>query len=288
MLAVNGQPIEDALLDAEFSEIKAFYERQGNVSCCERNGEFMGYARDNVVSRVLLTQDADRRMPAPTPDQIREALERAKAEHGGDAAFYARLGIAPGGEDVLVPEIIGGLKIERLISELTADVPDPGEDELRAYHAEHLAEYSRPEEVRASHIFKSLERVERREDVLAELRAARREALGGADFLELARRHSDKPEDEIDLGFYKRGDLMDEFEIITFSMEAGEVSPVFATPFGLHLARVTERREVAPIPLDECREAVAEAWKQEQRQARVKAHIAGLREIAVIEDTPPA
>ncbi len=288
MLSVNGQVIEDALLDAEFSEIKAFYERQGNVSCCERNDEFQGYAKDNIISRVLLTADAVERMPEPTPDEIREAIERAKAEHGGEEAFYSHLGIAPGEEDVLLPEIVGGLKLDRLIAELTAEVPEPTDEDIQAYHQAHLSEYTRPAQVRASHIFKSLERVERREEILDELRGVRLEALGGTDFHELARIHSDKPEDEVDLGFFKRGELMDEFEIIVFSMETGEISPVFATPFGLHMAKVTERREAAPIPLEECREAVIEAWKQEQRQEHVKSHIAGLREKAVIKDDTPA
>jgi hypothetical protein len=288
MLTVNGQVIEDALLDAEFSEIKAFYERQGNVSCCERNDEFLGYAKDNIISRVLLTGDAAERMPEPTPDEIREAIDRAKAEHGGEEAFYSHLGIGPGEEDVLLPEIVSGLKLDRLIAMLTGTVSDPTEEEIQTYYNTHLAEYTRPAEVRASHIFKSLERVERREEILDELRVARLAALAGADFHELARTHSDKPEDEVDLGFFKRGELMDEFEIITFSMEKGEISPVFTTPFGLHMAKVTERREPTPISLEECRESVIEAWMQEQRQERVKTHIAGLRAKAVINDDSPA
>ena len=34
--------------------------------------------------------------------------------------------------------------------------------------------------------------------------------------------------EEIDLGFFKRGELMDEFEFVAFSMSIGEISPVFA------------------------------------------------------------
>ena len=63
-------------------------------------------------------------------------------------------------------------------------------------------------------------------------------------FVEAAKQHSDKPAEEIDLGFFKRGELMDEFEIITFSMKVGEVSPVFNTPHGFHLAKVPRGKSV--------------------------------------------
>ena len=36
-LTINGEAIDDSLLDAEFSQIKAHFEQQANVSCCERD-----------------------------------------------------------------------------------------------------------------------------------------------------------------------------------------------------------------------------------------------------------
>jgi hypothetical protein len=38
-LIINGQRVDDALLGAEFAGIKSYHERQGNVSCCERDEE---------------------------------------------------------------------------------------------------------------------------------------------------------------------------------------------------------------------------------------------------------
>ena len=61
-LIVNAQVIDDAVLDNEFSGIKAYNESLGNVSCCERDPEFREQAKQNVVGRVLLAQEAARRM----------------------------------------------------------------------------------------------------------------------------------------------------------------------------------------------------------------------------------
>ena len=49
-LTINGETVDDGLLDAEFSQIKAHFEQQANISCCERDDEFMGYAKDNLIA----------------------------------------------------------------------------------------------------------------------------------------------------------------------------------------------------------------------------------------------
>ena len=57
-LIINGESVPDGLVEQEFEGIKAHYERMGAMSCCERDPEFRGYARENVVARVLINQEA--------------------------------------------------------------------------------------------------------------------------------------------------------------------------------------------------------------------------------------
>ena len=114
-------------------------------------------------------------------------------------------------------------------------------------------------------------------------------AKEGNDFMELVREHSDKPEEEADLGWYKRGDLMDEFELITFSMEIDEISQVFATQWGMHLAKVTDRKEPEPIPVDQVKEEISELIKSEKRDEKLKQYIEELREVAnIIDEESPS
>ena len=37
-MTVNGKPVNEDALYAEFSSIKSYFESLGNVSCCERTG----------------------------------------------------------------------------------------------------------------------------------------------------------------------------------------------------------------------------------------------------------
>ena len=283
-ISVNGDPISSELIDAEFGQIKAHYERMGNMSCCERDDEFLGYAKENLIAKALLSQLARESMPAPSDKEIDEAIAKAKEEHGGEESFYFNLGIAPGQEAGIRPQVAESIQFDNLLLSITATVPSPTEEELESFYKDNIDQFSGQEEVRASHIFRQVERVEDREGILEELHEIRKQALAGKDFEELAREHTDKGEDEIDLGFFKRGELMDEFEIMAFSMELNEISPTLSSPWGLHLAKLTDRKAPAPIPLDECREDVTEMMKQQRNQDAVQVKVDELRESAKIEE----
>ncbi len=73
----------------------------------------------------------------------------------------------------------------------------------------------------------------------------------GADFSELARRHSEDPGSAPqggDLGFVRRGQFVKEFETAVFSLAPGEISDPVETEFGLHIIELIERRGDAVHP----------------------------------------
>ena len=291
-LVVNGERIDDAVLDGEFSGIKAYFESLGNVSCCERNDEFRGYARENVVARVLLAQEALRSHPPVADDRVDEAIAKLVEEHGGEQRFYAAFGAGPEQTAVIRRDVETNLRVRTMLERLVASDPAPTDAELRAYYEQHLDAYKTAEEVRASHILKAPSRGEQREAAYQTLRDVRRQLLAGgggdADFDALAREHSDKAADHIDLGFFKRGELAEEFELVAFSMEVGEVSPVFVSPFGFHLVRLTERKPATPRPFEEVRDAVRDHLLQDRQQERTRQLVQDLQARAVIEDEAPA
>jgi peptidyl-prolyl cis-trans isomerase SurA len=71
----------------------------------------------------------------------------------------------------------------------------------------------------------------------------------GEDFATAARRFSADPgskEEGGDLGWFRRGRMVREFEAAAFSLRPGQISPVVETPFGFHLIQV-ERIEPAEV-----------------------------------------
>lgn len=101
--------------------------------------------------------------------------------------------------------------------------------------------------VNASHILLMYEGSARstasrsKQDAAAEIERLRTEIEGGADFAELARKHSDCPSGAEGgvLGTFGRGQMVPEFESAAFALEVGETSGTVETDFGYHLIRRT-------------------------------------------------
>lgn len=111
----------------------------------------------------------------------------------------------------------------------------------------------------------------------------RERVLGGADFAELAKVHSDDASATKggDLGWVSPGDTVPEFEKAMNGLRDGEVSQPIQTPFGWHLVQVVERR--ADDASEDRRKMNArqsvkvrksdEAFQDWLRQARDKAYV---------------
>ncbi len=285
---INGQTIEHEVIEEEFEAIKQHYQNLGEVVCCDRDEEFMGYARENVLNRNLLLQASVKKHGEPTDAEVDAMLTKLKAEHGSEEEFYKNTGFTAEDEFKIRRQISTTIAVDRMVEEAIGEEPDPTEDELRAYYEKNLSRYMTAEEVSAAHIFKEPKSQEAAEVCFKELREARRRLLDGEDFDKLALEVSDKKEpDEINLDFFKRGELMHEIEIITFSMNEGEISPVIATHFGLHLLKKTGVKKPEPVPFEDLRDQLAESFVAERREGRINAQIEALKEAAEIEEVEP-
>ncbi len=91
------------------------------------------------------------------------------------------------------------------------------------------------EEIRASHILVS--KLDEADHIMNELKS-------GKDFSELARKFSSCPSSKMggDLGFFKRGQMVKEFEDAAFALEPGQISMPIRTQFGFHIIKILEKR----------------------------------------------
>ncbi|MBP7950669.1 MAG: peptidylprolyl isomerase [Verrucomicrobiales bacterium] len=286
-LCINDEPIPDALLEEEFQVIKAQHERMGAVSCCERDPEFRDYARENVIARVLLNQEAERRHPAVEEAEVTSALAKIAEEAGGAAALCERLGVTALDDPLLRQDVLSGLRLDKLLAEEWGADLTPDEETLRAFHRKHAEHFLTDERVRALHIFKRVEKVEDRETTYQLLRSLRKRARAGEDFEQLALEHTDKEDKLVDLGYFKRGEFMEEFDFIAFSLETGELSPVFASHWGFHLAKIIGREERELKPHEEVAQEVLELYRTEKKQQITRALVNDLKSRAKIEQVGP-
>lgn len=80
----------------------------------------------------------------------------------------------------------------------------------------------------------------------AKLNNLRQRLLNGADFAELARANSDDAASAVDggdLGWSNPGELVPEFEKVMGSLQPGQISEPFRSPYGWHIVEVLGRRD---------------------------------------------
>lgn len=91
----------------------------------------------------------------------------------------------------------------------------------------------------------------------------------GGDFAALAKAESLDPGSAAkggDLGFFKRGAMVKEFDSVAFSLKPGEISAPVKTQFGYHIIQVDARKTVQNM-LDE---GVSEDQMKSEKQAMIK------------------
>ncbi|NNC86900.1 MAG: hypothetical protein HKN82_00410 [Akkermansiaceae bacterium] len=280
MLRINGELIDPNLVEDAFSRIKSEAEARLQISCCERDPEFMEQAEEEVIDSILIAQEAEKRHPEIPESDIAGRLEetiKLYREHGASWEMLEDQ------RDQLRNECEANLRMETFLSEILDGKGGPTDEELRAYYQEHLAEFRTQPEVRCLHLVKMLDRHEDPVALLESMRELREEALDGADFKALAERETEKENGEIDLDWMTLDRPSNPIESIVFSMREGEVTPVVAYENGYHLLKVVGVKRSEVPPFEELREQLAERWEFEQRRAALRSFAATLRPDAHIE-----
>ena len=273
-IIVNGERIGDETIHDEAERMRPEYEKAfADEAPAAREAKLQEWARDNAIERVLIEQAA-RADTEPLPeDEFQQALEAAKA-NGGESKT----------EEALRAEVELHLRVRRLMRGVAKTVPDPSPEAVAAYYEEHKRELMAPERVHAAHIVKHVDETVPPEVAEADLRKAQDALKAGADFAETAARHSDCPENGGDLGWFARGQMVEEFDHTVWKMKPGETSGIFATRFGFHIVRLIERRAAAPYALDEIEDHVRERLAAEMRDRTIETFLDALREKATIEE----
>jgi len=280
MLRVNGELVDQELVEETFHRVKTAEEQKLQVSCCERDPEFYEQAEQEVADSILIAQEAEKRFEEIPEEEIKPKLKEmidAYREHG------ASWDMLESQRDMMRHEIAASLRMDKLIGDLLGDDNGVSDEEVEEFYQEYKNEYRTPAEARSLHLMKTLNENTTAEEVFAKMCAVREEALEGADFEELAKRETEKSTGELDLGWISLDRPTNPFEATLFSMRAGEVSPVIIYEHAMHLVRVTERKEEKVVPLEEVREELENRALARKRREALQKLAQELRETATIE-----
>ncbi len=125
------------------------------------------------------------------------------------------------------------------------DIP-VSDDQIEAYYREHKQEFKVQPSANLSYVqFDKEPSPEDAEEVRQRLLEAKRDITEGEDFADVAMDYSEdfaSADNGGDLGWFKKGAMVPEFENTAFSLQPGEISEPVKTPFGWHLIKVEEKK----------------------------------------------
>jgi peptidyl-prolyl cis-trans isomerase SurA len=181
-------------------------------------------------------------------DQIRQVRQRFPS----DAAFREALAEAGRNPDDYRDELIRQFRdqtlVQRYVRQRMGAMPPPSVPEatLRTFFEANLERLGeRPASVSFQQVIvRPVASDTARQSALRTMEQVVRELTAGADFDVLARRYSMDGTRERggDLGWFRQGQMVREFDRVAFAMRPGQVSPIVETEFGFHLIKLERVR----------------------------------------------
>ncbi len=280
-IEVNGEMISNAEIRAAVAQLRMEREQAGmEEASLEERMALRDEAIRALVERTLLLQEARRLKLTPPPEEVAQLAESFAPR--GDGVSGCRAGVEM---DELRIAAERRLMIEALLRLWCAKVPPPSAAAVSKMYHENRERFAIPEVALVSHIVKNYDG-ENRTGQRDRIERLRERLVGGEDFATLARAESDCPEDDGNLGWIARGMMVEEFEDVVFTAPLGQLTEVFETRFGAHVALVHDRRE-SGIPsfeevADSLREQLHHVKMDEEAARRADALLtrASIREIS--------
>jgi parvulin-like peptidyl-prolyl isomerase len=253
-LIINGEVVSDDVIREEMRVLRPhLQDAMAGTDPLEIEMRLREWSKENVIERVLLRQEA-RKQPLPSGC------------------------VTPPSDEQLMTQ---------LMERIAAGVSPLRPKQALEYYKKHKDRFDAPEMVRVRHIVKNIDENQTEEAALEAIRNAQRE-LAGNDFAAVADRYSDCAGNGGDLGYFPRGEMVPEFEDVVFALGAGETSDIFRTPFGLHIARLEDRRPAGIRRFEEVRQDIENQLNAERRQEALERFLDGLRASAEVREVKQA
>ena len=243
-IIVNGQCIDEQALVLEAERLQLDPNLRAIPDEAQRSAQVQAAAEHSLICRTLVEQTARADGRPIDPDLISKEVERQKILGGCRTGFD---------DTRLRAGIEMEMRINRTLADLVAGANRPAEADLRAFHAEHGHNFRSPEMFQAAHIVKHVNEFQSESQARAAIQSALSELESGESFEVVANRWSDCKGNGGDLGTFPSGRMVQEFEEVLKSLDVGQRSGIFVTPFGFHIAELRARQIDGPADFDSVR-----------------------------------
>lgn len=282
-LIVNGERVEDSVIQQEVERLRPRYEDVfAEQDQKEREAQLLEWSRENVIERVLLNQEVKKDGDRIPPDEVEAVIARLKDRYSDPQGLYRDFDAAD--EERLKEVVELQMRVERKLNDVCKDVSKPAQADVERYYAQNKEQFKSGERVRVAHIVKYVDWRTDEATAFEAIEKARDEVKGGAAFEAAVDKYTDCADNGGDLGYVTRGQMVEEFEDVVFNLGVGQVSDIFRTRFGFHIAKVYDRQPGVVPSLKEIKQEIVDALTRQMREKAIDEFIDRLRGGARIEE----
>lgn len=216
---------------------------------------------DSLITEKVIDQEAKKENVKVTQKEIDEEKAVYAESYGGEDALKQTLESSGLTMADFEEDIESYLATKKLLEPRI----EISEEDMKAYFDENKDSFAQEEQVSASHILVEDEKTAN--EVIEKLK-------DGGDFAELAAEYSTDESNKDaggDLGFFGKGDMVEEFEKAAFALEPGKISEPVKTEYGYHVIRVAEKQEAKEAVYEDVKEEVKNTLFETEMQTEYTA-----------------
>lgn len=249
--------------NATLADFKRYLERNTGTELAQVTPEVASALVDQYVEEIVLSEYAATHGVEVPAEKIASAVRN----EAGSTVIEKR----------------DEMRRQKLISDLSTDIPEASDEELRAYYDSHPDEFKSGEEVRVRQILVHDEALAGQ--IASQLRK-------GTSFEDLSAQYSVAPNAKKggEIGYVSRGELPKMFEDVIFNLKPGTVSDVIRTDSTFHVFKVDERRGPGTVDINTAAPVIRERLREEairQKMAQLVAKSRAEMQIAVLTKRLP-
>jgi peptidyl-prolyl cis-trans isomerase C len=232
------------------TDFKRYLERNAGTDLAQLTPEVASAMLDQFVEEIIVSEYA--------------------ASHGVEVPAEKITAAVRTEAGVTVVDKRDEMRREKLLANLSAEIPEPSDIAVQAYYDQHRNDFRSGEEVRVRQILVADEKLAN--EIVANLRK-------GADFAELSAQHSRAANAKRggEIGFVSREELPKMFADEILSLKEGEISDVIRTDSTFHIFRVDERRPAGTLDAAAAAPLIRVRLKEEAIREQLARIVGGAR-----------
>ena len=291
MAVVESKPISKAELETAFGKaVAAAGKSAADFSDAEKQAGYHSILNEMIIERLLLKRSEKE---VVSDAEVESDLAKFRKQLGSQEKLEEAIKKEGQTVETVKASIRDSLKEQKWIDSQIAGKTSVAESDAKEFYEKNPDKFKAPEMVRASHILIAVPK-DAKPDQVAEkqkqMATVAERIKKGEAFEKVAAEVSEDPGSKNsggDLNFFPRGSMVPEFEQAAFTLGKGEVSQPVKSDFGIHLIKVTDKKEAHTVGFDEAKERIMSYLQDQKRRIVVSSLINEMRSKADVKVNLP-